>query len=232
MGRQNPVADYHTDLLQANNLAANTSSTEDCAFLLNAVTAWLMSSGSVPSSHRFTNEYDDTVYLMWGQVLPIRCPWQNITQNVTQQDNGVITLCPDGENRLPTQFGGTYLPSRLCDVWSEGPDDVADATTEFFADEFDLRVGGLSEMIRKTTAPANFGDGMTEAEFYVKVIYNGGHFISLVYVPLHDQSFFAVRELLTPLLLSISLLLKTNRPFHTACIDARTGATWPHCHAW
>jgi hypothetical protein len=210
MGRQNPVAHYHTDLLQANNLAANTNSTEDCAFLLNAVTAWLMSAGAVPSSHRFINAYDDTVALMWGQLLPVRCDWQrNLTPPYTA---GVITLCVDGDpDRLPPQLGGGTLPSQLCDVWTEGPDDAADATTDYFADEFDLRVGGLTAMIRSTTAPANFSNGMTEEEFYVKVIYNGGHFIALVYVPLHDQLLVTVRELLTPLL-SLHLFIFQDKP--------------------
>jgi hypothetical protein len=204
MGRQNPVAEYHTDLLQANNLAANTNSKEDCDFLFNAVTAWLRSSGSVPSSHEFNNEYDDATFVMFGQLKPVRCDWQG-----PKDFEGIITVCPPEAN----------LPDSICDVWSSVPDDVNDATTDFYADEFDLRVGGLESMVRKETALAEFGGngtGFTEEEFYVKVIYNGSHFISLVYVPLHDQLLSTVRELLTPLL-SLQFFLSQVKPTFSYC---------------
>jgi hypothetical protein len=168
IGRQNPVGYYSTDLLQAYNLAANT--TEDCAFLENAVNAWLRSTGSVPASHRLTDEYDDTVFLVWGRLLPYRCPdWQ--------EEDGVISVCPSG----------TDLPLKLCEVWNASkPDDVADATTKFFADEFDLREGGFRKFVRNATAPIDFANNTnTEGEFSVEVIFNGGHYISLVYVPRH-----------------------------------------------
>jgi hypothetical protein len=172
MGRQNPVAYYHTDLLQAYNLAANTTDDLDCAFLENAVTAWIRSTGSVPSSHRFTDEYDDTAFLVWGQLLPVRCDWQ--------RDDGVITTCPTNDNPEDD------LPDRLCDVWDTSkPHDVDGASTQLFADEFDLRVGGFRHFVRNTTAPADFGNGTTDEHFYVDVIFNGGHYISLVYVPRH-----------------------------------------------
>jgi hypothetical protein len=164
MGRQNPVSYHSTDLLQAYNLAANT--TEDCAFLENAVNAWLKSSGSVPASHQFTDEYDDTAFLIWGRLLPSRCPWQ--------EPDGVISVCPNGpeENGLP------------CDVWrASQPDNFTDATKKLFADEFNLRVGGFTTFVRNMTAPVDFDDRTnTEEQFYVELIFSGGHYISLVYV--------------------------------------------------
>jgi hypothetical protein len=169
MGRQNPVSYHSTDLLQAYNLAANT--TEDCAFLENAVNAWLKSSGSVPASHQFTDEYDDTAFLIWGRLLPYRCDWQEL--------DGVISVCPSG-----TEDG---LPLQVCDVWKASkPDDFADATKERFADEFNLRVGGFRKFVRNMTAPVDFVNSTkTEDQFYVEVIFSGGHYISLVYVLRH-----------------------------------------------
>lgn len=174
MGRQNPF-DYHqTDLLQAYNLAANT--TEDCDFLENAVNAWLRSRGSIPSSHIFLDEYEDTAFLVFGQLLPYRCDWQ--------QPDGVISICPT-EDALG-------LPLQLCDAWkSSKPDDVADATTKYFADEFNLRVGGFKKFVRNTTAPVDFVNSTnTEEQFIVEAIYNRGHYVSLVYVLLPTQLLF------------------------------------------
>jgi hypothetical protein len=167
MGRQNPVAYHSTDLLQAYNLAANT--TEDCAFLENAVNAWLRSSGTVPASHQFMDEYDDTAFLIWGRLLPSRCNWQ--------AEDGVFSVCATGT--------GDGLA--VCDVWRESkPPNATYATKEFFADEFSLRVGGFRKLIRNVTAPADFDNRTnTEEEFYVEVIFSEGQYISLVYVPRH-----------------------------------------------
>ena len=162
------MAFHSTDLLQAYNLAANT--TEDCAFLENAVNAWIRSTGGVPISHQFTDEYDDTAFLVWGRLLPYRCPdWQ--------EKDGVISVCPNGAD----------LPLQLCDVWKASkPDDVAGATPKIFAHEFDLREGGFRKFVRNTTASLDFVNGtITEEQFFVEVIFNGGHYISLVYVPRH-----------------------------------------------
>jgi hypothetical protein len=167
MGRQNSVSYHSTDLLQAYNLAANT--TEDCAFLENAVNAWLRSTGTVPASHQFMDEYNDTAYLIWGQLLPSRCDWQ--------EEDGVFSVCPTG-----TKDG-----LAVCDVWRETrPPNATYATKEFFAEEFSLRPGGFRKLIRNMTAPVDFDDRTnTEEEFYVEVIFSGGHYISLVYVPRH-----------------------------------------------
>jgi hypothetical protein len=200
MGRRNPVGFHSTDLLQAYNLAANT--TEDCAFLENAVNAWLRTTGGVPSSHKFTDEYDDTAFLVWGRLLPYRCPdWQ--------EEDGVISVCRNANANLPPQ---------LCDVWNAWKPDVADATTKLFADEFDLREGGFREFVRNTTAPIDFENNTnTEGEFFVEVIFNGGHYISLVYVARQFMInyFSIVRELLTPLLY---LYLSPDKPTFSCCL--------------
>jgi hypothetical protein len=185
IGRQNPVAYHSTDLLQAYNLAANT--TEDCGFLENAVIAWLKSTGSVPNSHQFTDEYDDNAFLVYGRLLPVRCDWQREHgglekehDDLEREYDGVISVCANDTDLPP------LLPPQLCDVWKGSqPKDVADATTKHFADEFDLREGGFRKFVRNATAPADFNNTNTEAEFYVEVIFNGGHYISLVYVPRH-----------------------------------------------
>jgi hypothetical protein len=186
------VAQDHTSLLQAYNVAANT--TEDCDFLYNAVNAWLRSSASVPTSHRFTDEYDDTAFLIWGKLLPVRCSdWQ--------QPDGVITVCPVEDDQ----------PLQLCNVWNvSNRDDVADPTIEMFADAFNLRVGGFRTFARNTTAPADFGNGSTEEEFYVKVIYNGGHYISLVYVSLYDRLLFHCAKASNAFAFSLSLSRQTD----------------------
>lgn len=146
-------------MLQAYNLAAPTNNSYDCDFLENAVGAWLKL-GGVKSSTQFHDEYDDTPYLVWAQLLPSRCDWQ--------ETDGVITIC-DGSN--------SDLDSSTCNAWNESkPENVTSATTDYFADIFGLRVGGFQKI--EMTG--------TDENFYVKVIYNAGYAIALSYVPLQD----------------------------------------------
>jgi hypothetical protein len=167
IGRENPVAADLTTLLEANNLAANTNTSEDCDYLRNAVFAWLKTATSLtPDSLDF--ERDDpagSLFVIWAQLLPSRCPWQQL--------DGVITVCPEG----------LLNPPGYCAVWDESrPVDAESATLQYFADELDLRVGGLRQFVSNETAPADFGrnfSGSTEQQFYIKAIFNENHSIYL-----------------------------------------------------
>jgi len=100
----NPIGPFTMDLLQANNLAANSNSTEDCGYLKNAVDSWLKSVANTQTSFIFESAHDD-MFVIWAQLLPIRCDWQEGTQ-------GVITSC----------IGGNFTSdptAEICTVWDD-----------------------------------------------------------------------------------------------------------------
>ena len=144
--RRNPVSYNEVFLLQANNVASNT--TDLCDYLENAVQAWFKSSKLVRQN-----------YVQWVQVLPVRCDWQD--------HDGVIQYCGGVANLT------TPSHSIDCDVWSEpllaSPEDAA---PEYFADELGLRRGSLNEIVVHETGPADFGQGNSVADFYVRAIFN------------------------------------------------------------
>lgn len=163
-GKTNEVAYDQTGLLQSNNLAANT--TEDCAFLGNAVAAWLKTSVSLSSTNGFIQEDRDQTFIIWAQLLPYRCPqWQ--------REDGVITVCPEEVDFDQVAF---------CETWNETrPLDPNLATPQHFADELGLRVGGFREFVLDETAPADFSffnDNGPTAQFTVTAIYNENHTIA------------------------------------------------------
>jgi len=149
---RNPVSYNEVRLLQANNLASNT--TDDCDYLENAVQAWFRSVKLVrPSFHPQNENFD----IQWVQMLPVRCDWQN--------DDGVITRCDD----FPTATSSKLS----CDAWvSSLPEFPEDATPMYFANELELRIQGINEILVNETGPADFGDGNITAEFYVRAIFN------------------------------------------------------------
>lgn len=149
---RNPVSYNEVHLLQANNLASNT--TDTCDYLENAVLAWFRSVKLVRPSFHPGNE--DSI-IQWVQMLPVRCDWQN--------EDGVVTYCEG----FPSETS-----SRLsCDVWESSlPSFPEDATPQYFADERGLRIQGINEIFVNETGPADFGDGNTTVYFSVRAIFN------------------------------------------------------------
>lgn len=170
LGQQNNVAWENTKLLEANNIVSNT--TNECQFLQQSVSAWLRTSAKVHVSYGLIRDEEDLIYAVWGQLLPVRCEWQ--------RSDGVITTCPEELSELD-----------ICQQWSDtgvrndtSPDDTGWATVDYFADALGVRGGGLRDFQLNTTASADFGDGLTEVPYYVKVIYNQNHTVALTYVHL------------------------------------------------
>lgn len=168
IGGSNHYATNTAKLLQANNLAANT--TEDCDYLLNAVYSWLAGATLEVSQEgwHFAYQHDD-VFVLWAQLLPVRCPWQRVDGSVPI--SGVITVCPRA----------VYADyEEICSFWnSTAPLLPSEATTDYFAAELGTRAGGLLDLSYSEVAPADFNDGLSDAVFSVRVIASENHTLSM-----------------------------------------------------
>jgi hypothetical protein len=156
---------YHmVDLLQANNVAAPTWSDDDCAYLESSVQSWLQMAAVPQPASMFENTED--TYVLWAQLLPVRCDFQ--------REDGVITFC-DGqavEDYLGSDIANT------CVVWDEySPSTADEATSDYFAQQLSLRSEGIRQVFRDTkvhdAAPYVLA-------FEITVVYNYNPTISLV----------------------------------------------------
>lgn len=149
----NPVTQKSAMLLQANNIGAPSNSTDDCAFLLNAVQSWLQGTGA--SYIGYDELSDENSFVLWAELQPVRCDWQ--------EDNGVITAC---------NTASTFVPEGTCDFWSKNsPKPPEQATIEFFAEEVDRRKSEITEVFVGADEP--------QFEFYVRVFYDESHATSM-----------------------------------------------------
>jgi hypothetical protein len=156
-------------LLQENNLVANSSEPDDCAYLYNAVGAWLLgTSGKEQDYSVFGARRELDAYVLWAQLMPVRCDWQ--------REDGVITLCSwtcDEDEHICTAcslWNRTYLP----------PDE---ATPERFADVLGVRVGGILEYKLEAYAPLSDQGQVVNQSYSVKVIVNESDTLTYSYVP-------------------------------------------------
>lgn len=152
--QRNPVSYNEVQLLQANNVASNT--TDLCDYLENAVQAWFKST-TLPRENFRGSEAG--LYVKWVQLLPVRCDWQDA--------NGVIQYCEEGtgESQIVTNYCDALLDAAL----SASPED---AEPEYFAEELGLRFWGVHEISVQDTGPADFQNGMSTAAFSVRAIFN------------------------------------------------------------
>jgi hypothetical protein len=124
---QNLIAMEFTQLLEDNNLAS-FSGDGDCDYLELAIESWL-NMAIVPQPSSDTTDVEPT-FVLWAQVLPVRCPFQD--------ENGVITSCDGRLSTFRESFPGT------CQIWDElAPSSPEDATADFFASTLNLRSGGV-----------------------------------------------------------------------------------------
>ncbi|KAG7349730.1 adenylate cyclase family protein [Nitzschia inconspicua] len=158
INQQNLVADSVTKLLQANNLAA-LSGISDCEYMEFAIESWL-NMAIVPQPPSKIREINHS-FVLWAQVLPVRCPFQNIT--------GVITSC-----RGPlSKYREMPENKPTCDIWDTfSPATSEEASVEYFAEALKLREGGI---VKKTAESS----GDTLSGFNVTVVYNENPTISL-----------------------------------------------------
>ena len=175
LNHQNMVSDNLTGVLQANNLASVTGF-RDCEYLQNAIESWLNiaivdqpGTTSIIQPKGGIERNETYTYVLWAQVLPVRCPFQNET--------GTITSCTDNNN-----FTADHPAT--CNIWNTlQPDASIIATTidndkrgaydpigNYFAQKLGLRSGGIVTR----TSPMIPNSYQFEAlnEFKVTVVYN------------------------------------------------------------
>jgi hypothetical protein len=165
---QNVVSDNLSKILQANNLVSE-SGFRDCEYLQNAIDAWInIAIVDQPGRTSILQPKEGTeayTFVLWAQVLPVRCPFQNET--------GTITSCTDKSKYFKEYNNIT------CNIWdTQAPPpsivasdtDSHDAIETYFAENLVLRKGGI---ITKTS-PKIPNSYQFEAlnEFKVTVVYN------------------------------------------------------------
>ena len=150
---QNHVADEMARLLQANNIAAGN----DCEYFDKAVESWLKMAIQQQPERLYQME---NTYVLWAQVLPVR------DDCGVQADDGVITTC------VGTNVTG--MAYQTCDVWdTTAPASAEEASAQFFASNFDLRMGAITGHTRTS---------FNNSDYSVTVIYNENPTLELTYV--------------------------------------------------
>jgi hypothetical protein len=147
------------DLLQAHNLEAPTNSTDDCAYLENAVNSWLKMA-AIPHAASPLQNTEDT-YVLWAQLLPVRCDFQ--------RDDGVITFC---EGRIFEDSWDAAVPE-TCAVWDSYQPSWSMGT---MASQFSKALTIRSQGIRRIDREVSFGD---LSIFRTSVVYNENPTVSL-----------------------------------------------------
>ena len=152
LSQQNLTAGELASFLQSSNIEADMN---DCSYLESSVNAWLtIATQSQPEA--MLRKIDST-YVLWAQLLPVRCPFQE------RKPGGVITSCVNNTSLLEGAPGA-------CQLW-DMPVQASEATEQYFADELDLRVGTIS-VITNVLA--------SDPRFNVTVIFNEDPTVSLV----------------------------------------------------
>ncbi len=159
LAQQNAVSYRMVDLLLAHNVAAPSSSEEDCSYLMTSVQSWLKMA-AVPQPASLFENVEDT-YVLWAQLLPVRCDFQ--------QEDGVITFC---DNQVGNGVLGQEVPGIPCSVWEDHrPANPEDATEDFFAEQLSLRYEGIRRI--SVSNESNIA-------FTTTVIYNHNPSVALV----------------------------------------------------
>lgn len=157
ISHQNRVSMNLTNMLESQNLIS-TSGVRDCEYLERAIDSWL--NMAIVSQPQY--EKDPTSYVLWAQVLPVRCPFQNKT--------GVITSCT--ENR--TRFREAY--PLTCKIWDDSSPywrvtpDNNEEVRNYFAGELNYRGGGI--FINNAPIPTDSFQFEALDVFNVTVIFN------------------------------------------------------------
>jgi hypothetical protein len=113
-----------------------------------------MSHAHRPSKNGHARTVDVTV--LWAQVLPVRCDWQ--------QPDGIITTCDDVQ----------HYSEAACKIWSLNPPDSSEVDLKsYLADALDIRRGSITAYSRSGYRPADFYSSVSSnQEFQVKVLVN------------------------------------------------------------
>jgi hypothetical protein len=162
-GKANNFSFNQVRLLQANNLVAN--STTECDYLHNAVESWIQGTSGEEHDYSLLGKWRNVdSYVLWAQLLPIRCDWQ--------REDGIITWC--------TECIGNMCET--CSFWNRTIVPPSEATPNYFANVLGVRVGGIvAYQLQNVTAM--FAQGSVSNQSYsVKVIVDETDTLTYSYV--------------------------------------------------
>ena len=138
-------------LLMAHNKAA--TSLDDCDYLKTAVASWLGATSSMHNEERYLFREGSREFMIWAQILPVRCPWQT-------RKNGVITDC---------EINGDS--SSVCEVW-EKTATISDASEEDIARILGKRPGAITHFHDEVVVTASFFGAEELIPFSVTTFYD------------------------------------------------------------
>jgi len=167
------------DLLQGNNVDLRSNNTDTCEQLQLTIESWLRGAFSID----FYNNRKTDSYVLWGQLLPVRCDFQS--------ENGVFTVCPTEDRK-------DFFPDSellICEISKSAP---LNNTLSFLADELHLRPGVLISVSNEIDVEF---DSIVET-FNVTVIFNLDHSVAL----LNTSSLILQTALLCLILVGLSIL--------------------------
>jgi hypothetical protein len=145
-------------LLEVNNILLAEANETSCDFLEDTIYSFLGLDAIVLNK---VGHYHERTYLLWAQLLPVRCNFQS--------SDGVITQCT----------GDHYFNPHVCDVWNLAPEDPSDATPQYFAEKMGIRVGGITQYNPAFTTSSNFSIA-PNTTFSVRALLNENHVIGHV----------------------------------------------------
>ncbi|VEU33814.1 unnamed protein product [Pseudo-nitzschia multistriata] len=156
ISHQNNVSDNMAKLLQSQNLVS-TDGIRRCDYLETAIDSWLnmaiVNQPNIPDQ--------ETTYILWAQVLPVRCPFQN--------ENGVITSCTKNGMKYREQY------PESCKIWdNSNPPQLIhgndQAVRNYFAKKLNIRGNGIYVRSRPEKADAFQFDALND--FNITVVFN------------------------------------------------------------
>lgn len=185
-GGTNTVSTSMVRQLQGTNLISNTVNNETCSFLEQSIESWMVGVwGGTPR----VDEGD--VYVLWLQVLPVRCEFQ--------EPDGVVTAsyC----DSMDMESSGNDDDDTFCEVWRD-----TDATTSIdeLAEKAGVRTGVVTVSNEFETWPIIFPENGTTSEtvFNVTAIFNQNFTVQ----PSNSASFVLQVALLVSVLGGLSVL--------------------------
>ena len=146
-------------LLNRNNILLAEANETSCAFLKDTIYSFLGLGAMVPKKFQYHGRVG--THLLWAQLLPVRCDFQN--------SDGVITQCTDDNSVGPA----------ICNVWNLAPEDPDDANPQYFADALGIRVGGITEYMPAFTTNGDFSIA-PNTTFSVRALLNNNDFVRYV----------------------------------------------------
>lgn len=172
--KTNSISTDLTRVLQANNALAQSK--EDCDYLKSAVESWL-SIAMVPQPESFVQAHDDT-FVLWAQVLPVRCDWQREDGIITYCDNS--TLFAQGHKEVCALWDDTLQWGSFSYEQMEGwaLEAKVDYVRSNLASERNLRMPAIQWKCQEglESTPCGYE---SESEFSVTVYYNNNPTVSL-----------------------------------------------------